>query len=265
MYGEDRLVEYDGQIYRWFYSNGYRGLRKVIDNRTDSSTSVMEHRLVYELSRGVKLDENTVVHHLNRNRADNRPENLIALSREDHSRLHYYEDCGEYSLDNPSPYRRTPDMVADLNFARKIDRIVAFGSKLFYRVGKTTKIYYPIIDGEIDYDSPMTENVAKGIKPHVAKTSERNHCVDCGKEIHSQSNRCRDCDAKHRTIVTDKITREELKELIQTKSNTEIARMYGVSDRAVCKWRVGFGLPSANEQHGWHRGGVSNDNNTTND
>ena len=45
---------------------------------------VFEHRLVMEKQIGRKLFDNEVVHHINGIRADNRPENLIVMTRQTH-------------------------------------------------------------------------------------------------------------------------------------------------------------------------------------
>lgn len=99
-------VFYDGQEYRRYKNDGYYVLYKVADGVVDYSTSVVEHRLVYELANGVKLDKNMQVHHINHDRSDNRPENLVALTASEHTQLHakekgqrvgpaYCIDCGK--------------------------------------------------------------------------------------------------------------------------------------------------------------------------
>ena len=52
---------------------------------------VMEHRLVMEDHIGRYLEEDEVVHHINRNRKDNRLENLLVMTREEHAQLHMKE------------------------------------------------------------------------------------------------------------------------------------------------------------------------------
>ena len=56
-------------------------------NRTKNNY-VLEHRAVVENHLGRLLSNDEVVHHINGNKKDNRVENLLILSEEEHAKLH---------------------------------------------------------------------------------------------------------------------------------------------------------------------------------
>ena len=68
-------------------------------------------------------------------------------------------------------------------------------------------------------------------------------CSKCGKPLASSSaTLCIECYAKSRRKV-NRPSKEELFELIKTKSFTEIGKIYNVSDNAIRKWCKAEGLP----------------------
>lgn len=249
------------------------------------SGTIQEHRFIYETFNGVKLDKNTCVHHLNRDKTDNRPENLIALSLGDHNKLHAFED-------------RTVDMKTLIKLEEKVKQynemvgtgsrksakdmlssLVAYGSVIYRRMESKGYVYlFPVVDGKVDYSKKIPEHnlvyeqaygisLPKGaIVKHVNGVKSDNNIenlilADYVSVVHGKKYKTERTGTEQTSNVDGdtplnvrEMTADVLKELIQLYSNSRIASMYGVSPSTVAKWRRDFGLPSANEQHGWNRG-----------
>lgn len=86
----------------------------------------------------------------------------------------------------------------------------------------------------------VQDNMTYPIRPFHKK---KYYCCDCGKEIVKGSVRCVECNNLY-SRKTERPNREELKELIRTKSFLEIGRIYNVSDNSIRKWCKYECLPS---------------------
>ena len=83
---------------------------------------------------------------------------------------------------------------------------------------------------------------------------DQKYCLDCGKEIGNHSTYCRQCAPKHTLQKNYKVSKEtrpskdELLELIKTKSFVAIGNIYNVTDNAIRKWCKQEGLPYTKQQ-----------------
>lgn len=68
--------------------DGYIAVRFIDHPKSTKEGYVMEHILVMEAVLGRWLKDNECVHHINGNRADNRKENLVVMTKSGHMSLH---------------------------------------------------------------------------------------------------------------------------------------------------------------------------------
>lgn len=70
---------------------------RALDNKSDMSGYVLQHRLVWEKANGRLLRSDEVIHHINGVRDDNRLENLVALTNSNHCALHADDHANGHS------------------------------------------------------------------------------------------------------------------------------------------------------------------------
>ena len=68
-----------------------------ISTRTEGNKNKFLHRLIFEDYHNCTLDENDVIHHIDGDKLNNHPANLICMSKEAHLRLHH-KKYDKYSL-----------------------------------------------------------------------------------------------------------------------------------------------------------------------
>lgn len=109
------------------------------------------------------------------------------------------------------------------------DNLFVFKTKGDHIRYHATKIMIPVGDGSY-------------ISPIVMKS-----CKNCGKDfeprVYAQEYCDKSCAMINKRRVVERLSKEELSVLIQSKSFVEIGRIYGVSDNAVRKWCKSYGLP----------------------
>jgi hypothetical protein len=87
-------------------------------------------------------------------------------------------------------------------------------------------------------------NCNSQLPTHCGKHKKRkiNNCIECGKVIHNKSQRCISCSSLLYNN-NDIPTKDQLLIDLRKTSFSAVGRKYGVSDNAVRKWCVKYGLP----------------------
>ena len=84
-------------------------------------------------------------------------------------------------------------------------------------------------------------------KNRTKKVETKHYCIDCGREISAESTRCSECYHKSLQKV-NRPEREELLQLIQTKSFCEIGRIFGVNDNTIRNWCEQYNIPRTKKE-----------------
>ena len=104
-----------------------------------------------------------------------------------------------------------------------------------YKVGEDT--ISEINNGKTRINFDVEYPIRVNIKP-------KPKCEICGSILKTrEATICREC-AYKKQRKCERPSREELKKLIRTTSFLQIGRQYGVSDNAIRKWCILYGLPS---------------------
>lgn len=92
---ESKIIEGKGHTK---YRNGYVYIYYPKHPKSMKDGYVAEHHLVIEENIGRYLKDNEVVHHINKNKIDNKIENLQLMTRSEHTKLHHLERKKEMEM-----------------------------------------------------------------------------------------------------------------------------------------------------------------------
>lgn len=188
------------------YLNGYIAIYMPEHERAFENGCVYEHIIEAEKMLGRKLKPLECVHHIDKDRTNNKHENLIIFAtNEDHIAFH---GGGELVLTEDGSYI-------------------------------TKRDYEP----SYQYKNRTIKDIKNGIEDKGSiYITGKDLCPICKKNLkHVRAKMCLECYNTNKSLNIPK--KEELEKLIYKKSFVAIGKMYGVSDNAVKRWCKKYNLP----------------------
>jgi hypothetical protein len=119
---------------RTISAGGYVSILKPDHPFADVNGRVKEERLVMEKQIGRYLDKKEIIHHINHNKQDNRPENLQIVSSKEHGRIHHLGNKNRLGKKNSIETRQK---ISQSNKGR----IVSPQTKQKISLGNTGKVH----------------------------------------------------------------------------------------------------------------------------
>ncbi len=85
---------------------------------------------------------------------------------------------------------------------------------------------------------------------HKKKFKEKKYCINCGKQLSYDTigDYCSKCIGLTRRKVSQRPSREELKQLIRNKPFTQIGNDFNVTDNSIRKWCDAYNLPRKKQE-----------------
>lgn len=196
--------------------NGYVAIYMPEHKRSFDNGCVYEHVLVAEKMLGRELKKEEVVHHKDACRNNNEPDNLMV-----------FENDRSHAL-----YHAGFEAILQENGSYKCE----------------TKEKYIIDSHSMCSNEKSINNKKKGQKDIKKKRIQKNKydmCPICNNNYKTYyAKKCLECHKKEASQSSNIPPKEELEQLIYTIPFTKIGVLYGVTDNAIRKWCVKYGLPS---------------------
>lgn len=181
------------------------------------------------------------IDHINGIRNDNRKENLRWLCPNCHSQTDTY--CGKNKTNKEIVNFTEEEAIEALKSTTNVNQATKFigcsqGGANWIRINNI-KNKYNII--QLD-DKTLKEDEYIKITP--VKSSKIAYCKKCGRPLSvKDAEYCQTCIHEFQRKC-EWPSREELKKLIRSTPFLQIGKKYNVSDNAVRKWCLNYGLPS---------------------
>lgn len=215
---------------KWKNAEGYVALYKPNHPNATAKGTILEHRYVMSKHLGRRLERGEVVHHKNRITCDNRIENLQLMNRNEHDRFH---GRGEFvRCPNCDRHHWRSDWDARHNVRRYCSRscwLEDWKKKDLFR-HIPPRISREKLKALLGGRSMREVALLTGLSESVVRHSIRSYKL------------ARTWNSKYAPFAEDagklkKPTAQELRKLLQSKTQTEIGTLYGVHSSTVTYWK----------------------------
>lgn len=171
MFDENHLKSDLDEGGRIMDSYGYVMIKKHSHPYAQSSGYIKEHRLVMEVELGRYLTPDEIIHHINRDKSDNRPENLEVVDMAEHRRIHNIEDKiyeSKYDLE------LIRELYLEGYSTRKIAEIIGIGKSTVGYYIRKWGISRTSLSGAVHLNNPLNERKITDDEIKAINTLRRN-------------------------------------------------------------------------------------------
>lgn len=175
-----------------------------------------EHRRIAELKIGRKLRKGEIVHHIDGNKLNNNPDNLVVLSRADHGRIHQLTDAMIVELDD-----------GETVIEPKLVQCASCG------------IYFHQYDARQCYCADCVKKYSPRQPRPIGVVFGVTSCPVCGKLFEKQRIDQKYCSHECMHVSQRRCnhpSKDDLAKLVWEIPTSQLAIQFNVSDKAIDKW-----------------------------